>query len=81
MLFPVSTPWMEPLQELLACTDLLLLDEDEACQIALEKDLSRAIKILQAQGPKITVVKRGAQGSWLSQGGKLNQAPGCQGTR
>ena len=73
VLFPVSTPWMEPLQELLGYTDLLLLDEDEACQIALEKDLSRAMMILQAQGPSITVVKRGAQGSWLSQGGMLYQ--------
>ncbi len=68
VLFPVSTPWMEPLEELLRYTDLLLLDEDEARQITLEKDLSQAMMILQAQGPQITVVKRGAQGSWLSQG-------------
>ena len=65
VLFPVSTPWMDPLKELLKYTDWLLLDEDEARQITLEKDLGKALHIFQSLGPKITVVKRGVQGSVL----------------
>jgi sugar/nucleoside kinase (ribokinase family) len=65
VLFPVSTPWMDPLKELLKYTDWLLLDEDEARQIALEKDLDKAFRVFPPLGPKITVVKRGAQGSVL----------------
>ena len=65
VLFPVATPWMDPLKELLKYTDWLLLDEDEARQITLEKDLDKALHIFYSLGPKITVVKRGAQGSVL----------------
>jgi 2-dehydro-3-deoxygluconokinase len=75
VLFPIETPWLEPLRELLRYTDLLMLDEDEARQISLAQELEQAIETLQAQGPRITVVKRGAQGSWLSQAGKRRAQP------
>jgi sugar/nucleoside kinase (ribokinase family) len=75
VLFPVSTPWLDPLKELLQYTDWLLLDEDEARQITREKDLEKAIAIFQSLGPKITVIKRGAQGSTLIQQKKLYELP------
>ena len=75
VLFPVSTPWMDPLKELLKYTDTLLLDEDEARQITLEKDLNKAFAIFQSLPPKITVVKRGARGSVLIHRKELYELP------
>lgn len=63
VLFPVDTPWMEPLAELLKFTDLLMLDEDEARKIAQTQDLQIAARFLRTTGPTTVVVKRGAQGA------------------
>jgi 2-dehydro-3-deoxygluconokinase len=63
VLFPVETPWLEPLVNLLKVTDTLMLDEDEACQIAQTADLYEAARRLHAAGPETVVVKRGAQGA------------------
>jgi len=65
VLFPVATPWMEPLKELFKYTDSLFVDEDEACQITLQKDVRDAVKIFQSLDPVITVIKRGKLGSIL----------------
>jgi 2-dehydro-3-deoxygluconokinase len=65
VLFPVETPWIDPIKELLKFTDLLLLDEDEARQITQEVDLMKGIQFLRSLGPKVVVVKRGAKGSIL----------------
>jgi 2-dehydro-3-deoxygluconokinase len=75
VLFPTATPWIEPLEELLRYVDLLLLDEDEARQIAQTEDLAQALETLQAHGPPVVVVKRGAYGSWLRQAGKDHLLP------
>ncbi len=75
VLFPVSTPWLDPLRGILPCTDLLLLDEDEARQITLEPDLRTAIQRLQSLGPRTVVIKRGAQGSILGRDGNFFEAP------
>jgi sugar/nucleoside kinase (ribokinase family) len=65
VLFPVSTPWLEPLKELLHYTDYLFVDEDEARKITLQKDLKKAARIFQTLGPALTVIKRGELGSLL----------------
>ena len=65
VLFPVSTPWLEPLKELLRYTDYLFVDEDEARKITLQKDLKRAAKVFQSLSPALTVIKRGELGSML----------------
>lgn len=65
VLFPVTTPWMEPLVDLLKVTDLLILDEDEARQIAQTRDLDIAAQVLREAGASTVVIKRGAQGSLI----------------
>ncbi len=75
VLFPVATPWLDPLRDLLTCTDLLLLDEDEARQITLQPDLRTAIEDLRALGPQVVVIKRGAQGSILGCDGGFSEVP------
>lgn len=68
VLFPVDTPWMEPLVDLLRFTDLLMLDEDEARQVAQADDLRVAARVLREAGPPVVVIKRGAQGSLVCAG-------------
>lgn len=68
VLFPVATPWLEPLVELLAYTDLLMVDEDEARRIAGVDDLTAAASFLQQAGPSTVVIKRGAQGALVRAG-------------
>src|SRR5512136_1127260 len=71
VLFPVSTPWLEPIREILNYTDMLLLDEDEARQITLQSDLREAAQLLHAQGARIVAIKQGAKGSLLYNGSKF----------
>jgi 2-dehydro-3-deoxygluconokinase len=63
VLFPVTTPWLAPLKELLKFVDLLFVDEDEARKITLETNLKRALETFKNLGPKVIVIKRGDQGS------------------
>ena len=65
VLFPVDTPWLEPLVDLLRFTDVLMLDEDEARQIAQTHDLQAAARVLREAGPRTVAIKRGAQGSLI----------------
>lgn len=65
VLFPVDTPWVEPLRGILDYTDMLLLDEDEARKITLETDLRKAMEILQSLGAGVIVIKQGEKGSIL----------------
>lgn len=62
-LYPVDTPWMEPLTEVLKFTDLLVLDEDEARNITRTDDLEEALKILRGRGAGLVSIKRGERGS------------------
>lgn len=67
VLFPVATPWMDPLRDLLQFTDYLFLDETEACTIARQQDIGAAVKLFQSLNPVVTVIKRGGLGSILIQ--------------
>ena len=71
VLFPIDTPWMEPLVDLLKVTDVLMLDEDEARKIAQIDDLRAAALMLHEAGPHAVVVKRGAQGSLVHAGDRV----------
>jgi len=59
--------WIErtpgPLKRVLAKLDVLLVNDEEAVQLAGEDDLSRAVGRIQDLGPAVVVVKRGADGS------------------
>ncbi len=63
VLFPIATSWLDPLVDLLKVVDTLMLDEDEARQIAQTADLDEAASRLHAAGPGTVVIKRGAQGA------------------
>jgi len=75
VLFPIETPWLEPLRGILKYTDMLLLDEDEARKITLETDLGRAVEVLHSLGPRVIAIKRGENGSILSSKEKLYALP------
>ena len=51
--------------ELAARLDVLLVNDEEARQLAGEAELFRAARWIREQGPSLVVVKRGAQGSVL----------------
>jgi sugar/nucleoside kinase (ribokinase family) len=75
VLFPVDTPWFQPIARLLEFTDLLLVDEDEARQITGEDDLARAAKFLRWKGARTVVIKRGSRGSLLAEGDAIRECP------
>ncbi len=75
VLIPVRTPWLEPLAAVLPYTDLLLVDEDEAREIARQGDLQQAARFLQRQGPKTVVVKCGRQGSLVCENQVIHECP------
>jgi 2-dehydro-3-deoxygluconokinase len=75
VLFPVDTPWLEPLVDLLKVTDVLMLDEDEARQIAQKQDLREAARVLRETGPSTVAIKRGAQGSLVFAGERVFEQP------
>jgi sugar/nucleoside kinase (ribokinase family) len=75
VLFPVTTPWLEPIREMLRYTDILLVDEDEARQITLEQDLIKAAALLHSLGASIIAIKLGAKGSLLSHNGTTIELP------
>lgn len=78
VLYPIDTPWMEPLAELLKSTDLLILDEDEASQITGEYDVGPGLETLRAAGAKVVVIKRGARGSAMLADDRLIEAPAVE---
>lgn len=75
VLFPVETPWLAPLVDLLGVTDLLMLDEDEARRIAGLDDLGAAARFLQQAGPATVVIKRGERGSLVRTGDRWFEQP------
>ena len=75
VLFPVGTPWMEPLVDLLKFTDVLMLDEDEARQVAQTDDMPIAARVLREAGPPTVAIKRCAQGSLICAGGRIFDQP------
>jgi len=64
-LVPIQGSWMDPVRDILPYTDILMVDETEACQIAAETDLQKAGKKLLVAGAAAVAVKQGAQGSLL----------------
>jgi 2-dehydro-3-deoxygluconokinase len=75
VLFPIGTPWLDPLRDLLMYVDLLFVDEEEARKITLEADLRRAMDVLTSLGPKVTVIKQGERGSTLRSGNLAHDLP------
>ena len=55
----------EMLNNVLAVSTIFLINHEEAEQFTGESDISRAGRKLLAAGPKIVVIKRGAEGAYL----------------
>ena len=65
MLIPYEGAWLEPVREILAYTDVLLVDAHEAARLTLSEDVITSALVLQQAGPRIVAVKNGAQGTFV----------------
>jgi sugar/nucleoside kinase (ribokinase family) len=55
--------------------DLLIINDEEARQLASEQNLFRAARIIQEMGPKTLVIKRGEYGALLFNAGSIFSIP------
>ncbi len=71
--------WIEgkpsELRAVLAKVDLLVINDEEARQLAREHNLPRAARAIRALGPKTVIVKRGDSGALLFHEGGVFAAP------
>jgi sugar/nucleoside kinase (ribokinase family) len=71
--------WIEgkpaDLARVLAKVDLLVINDEEARQLAREHNLPRAARAIRALGPKTVIVKRGDSGALLFHEGGVFAAP------
>jgi sugar/nucleoside kinase (ribokinase family) len=65
----------EELRKTLMLIDALLINDEEAFQLAGENNLLRAVKKILRMGPKTVVIKRGEYGSMLFHDGTLLAVP------
>ncbi|MFO0680725.1 MAG: PfkB family carbohydrate kinase [Sandaracinus sp.] len=63
------------LAKMLARIDLLVINEEEARQLAGVHNISKAATALRAMGPKLVVIKRGEYGALLFDGKEVFSAP------
>ncbi|OGQ44934.1 MAG: sugar kinase [Deltaproteobacteria bacterium RIFCSPLOWO2_02_FULL_46_8] len=63
------------LKKTLAKVDILLINEGEARQLAGERNLVKAAKLIRSWGPKTLVIKRGEYGALLFTGEAIFSAP------
>lgn len=62
VLKPYAGAWLDPVRAILKYTDVLLVDAHEAARLAASDDLITAALVLQQTGPRVVVIKHGAQG-------------------
>ncbi len=71
--------WIEgqpaDLAKVLARVDVLVINDEEARQLAREHNLPRAARAIRAMGPKTVIVKRGDSGALLFHDGGVFAAP------
>jgi sugar/nucleoside kinase (ribokinase family) len=72
-LFNLKRPWLEAVSDLLPSIEVLFCDEHEALSTTGASDLDLAAQSLLAAGPKIVIIKKGAQGSNVYQAGYRHQ--------
>lgn len=63
------------LAKMLKRIDLLVINEEEARQLAGVHNIMKAAKTLMGMGPRIVVIKRGEYGALLFEGGTVFSAP------
>ena len=64
------------LEEVIARSDVIIINDDEAREITGELNLPSAMEEIQRLGPPVVVVKKGEHGALLSDGGDLFALPG-----
>lgn len=71
--------WIEgkrpSLMKILSMIDLLIINDEEARQLAAEQNLFRAAEIILEMGPKTLVIKRGEYGAILFNSGSIFSIP------
>lgn len=66
---------MEPLKEVLAMIDVLIINDEEARQLSGEYSLVKAAEVIRAMGPKYLIIKKGEHGALLFHEAKMFYAP------
>ena len=56
---------MEELREVIACVDLLTINDEEARQLSGEHSLVSAARVIHSMGPRYLVIKKGEHGALL----------------
>jgi sugar/nucleoside kinase (ribokinase family) len=74
-LFAMPVPWMSALEDVLPYVDVLLCDDGEARHITGQDDLINAAERLLDAGPRVVVIKQGANGSTVYQAGWQHHQP------
>jgi sugar/nucleoside kinase (ribokinase family) len=71
--------WIEgtpaELARMLARVDVLVINEEEARQLAQRHNIAQVARVLLAMGPRIVVIKRGEYGALLFHGDQVFSAP------
>lgn len=74
--------WIErtrdALMRVLSRLDILLMNDEEACQLAGVDDLAAAARWIRRHGPTLVVVKRGEDGAVLFADGWTFSCPACE---
>ncbi len=63
---PAKKPWLRHFGNLLEYVDIIFTDETEAKEITGEKTLEKCAEKLLNQGPRLAIIKQGAQGALFS---------------
>lgn len=66
---------MEPLKEVLAMIDVLIINDEEARQLSGEYSLVKAAEVIRNMGPKYLIIKKGEHGALLFHETKMFYAP------
>ena len=66
----------EPLERIISCCDVLILNDDEARLLTGKLNLIAALEEIQARGPHTVVLKKGEHGAIMASGEELFAVPG-----
>jgi len=67
-LFAMDPPWMDSIEDLLSCIEILFCDESEARKLTALSDLDASAHRLMDAGPSVVVIKQGGEGSTIYRG-------------
>ena len=66
---------LKDLLEVIAKTDLLIVNDEEALELTKSKEISQAAEQIFQMGPKIVIIKRGTEGAVLFSGETFFECP------